>query len=156
MPANKVYKFKDIDEAELFLNGAVFGGDLRAGVQNLVGTKLKFTLPAAVEHTFVVGAGADPYTLSLADLKSQLEGAVAGLRVRSFDGRLALMEITPSLGVTLIAATSNDARAALGFDPAVSTVSKVYTPAIVTPVAPCWTAIAADDKNMHIVYVWEA
>ena len=155
MAVNKVYKFKDIDEAELFLNGAIFGGDLRKGVQNLVGKKIKFTLPTAVEYTFVAGPGPDPYTLSLASIKSQLEAGVTGLRVRSFDGRLVLMEVTPAGGVILIAATSNDARAALGFDPAATTTSKVYTPAIVTPTAPCWTAIAADDKNMHIIYVWE-
>jgi len=155
MAVNKVYKFKDIDEAELFLNGAVVGGNIRNGVANLVGKKLQFTLPAAVEHTFVTGSGSDPYQLSLADLKSQLEGAVAGLRVRSFDGRLVFMETAPSGGVTIIAASVDDARALLGFDPAASTVSKVYTPAIVTPTPPCWTAIAADDKNMHVIYVWE-
>lgn len=156
MAQNKVYRFKDLNEAMLFLNGAVIGKAIPLnGIQGLVGRKIKFTLPAAVEHTFVTGGGTDPYTLSLDDIKTQLEAAVAGLKVRTFEGKLVLQESTPSGGVVIIAATSAEARALLGLDPANTITSKVFRPVSINVAPPCWIALQVDDNNYHTIYTWE-
>ncbi len=160
MAVNKVHKFQSLNHMTLFLNGGIVAGPVGAqGIPNLVGKMLRFTLPAAAEHTFVVGAGVsgDPYTLTLLEIKTQLEAAVAGLRVSMIDGRLVLQETAPSGGVVIIQSTvpASDARAAIGLDAASTITSKVYTPAQVTPVAPCWVAIQADDNSIHTVYTWE-
>lgn len=154
MATNKIRKFEDVDGVQLFLNGALFGGPLKGGIQGLVGRKLKFLLPAAVEYTFITGTGTDPYTLSLADIKTQLEGAVAGLRVRSYDGKLVLMEITPTGGVSIATATSLESRALLGLDTVGTISSKVYAPPPSTT-APCWTFATIGTDNSHIIYTWE-
>jgi hypothetical protein len=150
MATNKVYRFKDSNEAALFLNGALIGGAIERGFLNLVGRKIKFTTPVAAEHTFV--AGATIGILTLQEIKAQLEAAVTGLAVRSYQGRIVLQSAT---GVVLINATSLEARGLLGLDAQGTVTAKVYTPAAVTPVAPCWTALQVDDNNYHTIYTWE-
>lgn len=151
MAINKVYRFKDLNEATFFLNGALIGGAIGSpGIANLVGKKLKFTTPAAAEHTFVAGALSGYLTIK--EIKTQLEAAVAGLAVRSFQGRIVLQSAT---GIVLINATSADARDVLGIDSSGTVTTKVYTPAAIAAVAPCWTALQVDDNNFHTIYTWE-
>jgi len=158
MAVNKVHKLQSLNHTMIFLNGGIIGGPVgNTGISGLVGKKLKFTLPAAAEHTFVAGAGVsgDPYTLTLKEIKTQLEAAIAGLQVSAFEGKIVFQQATPTTGVVIIAATSADARAALGLDSNATITAKVYTPAQVTAVAPCWVAIQADDNSIHTVYTWE-
>lgn len=112
--AVKVYKFRELDEIDLFCSGAVMGIDISKWAQNivtggggkdfapgLVGLTLSFAAPGpAGTVTFV--AGADPAgRLQFAELKSQIETAVAGLLVRQFEGKLTIVESTPTYGVTV-------------------------------------------------------
>ena len=110
----KVWKFRELDEIAVFLNGGVHGTDVSyfgnsmggsgggsKGVPNLVGTTLTLKNPPG-SVTFVTGA--NPQGLLYADIKSQIEGAIAGVLVKQFEGRIYLIESTPSTGVVVAAA----------------------------------------------------
>src|SRR4051812_7578680 len=102
MSINKLRRFTNIDEVEVFLNGGILGGQLASsksgtpanlaiGVSNLVGKTLTFTSPSAASVTFVksdVGSGSavapgtnpDPYTLLPKDIIAQIEAALATVK----------------------------------------------------------------------------
>jgi hypothetical protein len=168
MAKNKAYKFRELFEMQTFLNGGLIGGSLQksvgsisVGLVGLVGKSLKFTQPTAVEYTFIASSGSnpDPNTLLFSDIQAQLMGAVAGLLVTSWEGRLVFIETTPNHGVTLVNATvaGTDARGILGFgNGATDTqVGKLYTPSAVSNAAPCWTWAYSLSENMHTVLTWE-
>lgn len=112
--AVKVYKFRELDEIDMFCSGAVQGVDLSKWGQNiatggggkdfapaLAGLTLSFVAPGPVGTvTFVKGADSAG-RLQFAELKSQIETAVAGLTVRQFEGKLTIVETTPTNGVTV-------------------------------------------------------
>jgi hypothetical protein len=177
MAVNKLYKFRRIDDVVPFLNGAVVGGsvnraqgggtpaNLGAGINGLVGKTLKFTKPAVVTVTFVVSSSAggsadppgtnpDPYTLLFKDIKKQVEAAIATVKVLlDSEQKIVFVEATPSGGVTLD--KTGTANTLLGFDNNEDVVGKVYTPASVVNVPPCWTWAYSGNDNMHNVYTWE-
>jgi len=165
MAQNRIFKFRDIDQATLTLNGAVFGVEFqksvsRAGspcIAGLVGTKLRFTQPAAFEVTFTSGSSTDdPTTLTYGDIKTQIEGGSALIRVASWQGTLVLIEKTPANGVTVTSPSSgSDARGLLGFDTNGDTVGKIYSPASISVTPPCWVWADTNNENMHVVYAWE-
>lgn len=153
MPANKIYKFKDINEMQYFLNGAIVGKDIGAGVEGLVGKTLTFGAPAGAV-TFVAGTDpVNPYLLRLKDIKAQTEASIATLKVISMDGRIAFIEATPTTGVSL---SAGDDNILLGFDKAAATVGKLYKPAgIAGAAAPQWPWAYSVNENMHLVFTWE-
>jgi hypothetical protein len=155
MATNKVYKFRDIVEAELFLNGAILGGGNADKGYAVVGKKLHFTAPGPVGTvTFTTGTNPnDPYTLYLKDVKTQVETAVAGIKVFTKDNRIVF---TSSTGVVLHpTGAADDANAAFGFDPLQDVVGKVYTPVDVSATPPCWTWAGISNENMHVLFTWE-
>ena len=156
MASNKVYKFRSINDLNQFMNGGITGGDVSKGVSGLVGNKLKFTSPSAQEVTFVATSDPNnPYLLHLADIKAQIEAVIPAVRVFSMDGRIAFIEVAPTSGVALGAASSLDCRTVLGFDQGHNTVGKVFAPPSGTFAAPCWTWADSTGENFHILYTWE-
>lgn len=111
----KLYKFRELAEMELHLNGAVFGSDSKKGFPIAVGMALKFLLPAAITVTFT--AGAVPGQLTYIELKTQIEAAAALVRVTILGDRIAILEKTPSLGVQIDSlAHGSTANQYLGMD----------------------------------------
>jgi len=157
MATLKIRKFSTIEEAQFFLNGGIIGGAAKTagGVYGLVGLTLTFTYPNAAV-TFVAGADLTNLTLTWTELKTQIETAVAGVKVQAFgpDGGVGFIETTPTNGVAL---SSNDepAKRILGFPQSGAVVGKVYkTPT--TNTAPCLVAIYPDvQSNSHVVVTWE-
>lgn len=181
MPANNIYKFPTIDMLKSFLNGAVFGNGgtntiggsgggsvapgLQVGWSGLVGKTLILAAPGpAGTVTFVAsntgsgsgvapGKNPDPNTLLLKDIKAQVEAAIPTVRVSMSSGKLQLVEVTPANGVTV--SHTGTANSILGFDSNVNSVGKLYTPAEVTPTAPCWTWSDTDNNGQLIVFTYE-
>lgn len=154
MAVNKVYKFRDIVEAELFLNGAVIGrGNVEQGFP-VVGKKLTFTAPGpAGVVTFTNGTNpSDPYTLYFKDVKAQIEAAVVGVKISSKDGKIVFMSAT---GVTIHpTGASDDACSLFGLDIAADSTGTVYKPGTIDPTPPCWVWSDTNGENMHVIYVW--
>lgn len=157
MASNKIYKFKDIQDAQAFLNGALFGSpvfqnqrvpilrDIVGKTVNINGTLVTFVAAA-------VAPDGDASALLFKDVKTQVEAALATVRLFMSEGRVGIVQTTPTTGVTITdVGTANDI---LGFDATGSSVAKVYTPSGITAVAPCWVACECMDAT-HIIYTWE-
>lgn len=157
MPTNQIYKFKDINEAEYFLNGAVFGSEAPnkadgAPGWDVVGKTLIFTSPAVVTVTFTAGSGPGGRLL-LKDLKTQIEAVATTVLVTSLNSRLILIEKTPTSGVGIN--KTGTANSVLGFDSQNNTVGKYYTPPGVTAGTQQWVWSYSNNENYHVVYTWE-
>ena len=155
MAINKVYKFKDTQAAQAFLNGALFSSPVFANkvvpiVRAIVGKTLKI---GATTVTFVAAGtppDGDPSALLFKDIK--VEAAVATVKLFMDEGRIGIIEATPATGVTVDKiGTSNPL---LGFDTSINSVSKVYTPVSISPTPPCWVWADALD-TAPLIYTWE-
>ena len=116
MSSWNVYKFRELDEIDIFCKGGITGKDISGwgqaikgdssgsnSVPVLAGTTLTFKTPAGTV-SFVNGA--DPFgRLTLLEIKAQAEAAVAGLTVRSYEGKIVFVETTPSTGTKLAASS---------------------------------------------------
>lgn len=88
-------------------------------------------------------------------LTSSAQGAGESIQVVSGTGGLLALLGLPVALTTVTGAATNTANTLLGFDQLNDTVGKVYTPAEVTPTAPCWTWAYSGNDNMHNLYTWE-
>lgn len=150
--ANRVYKFKDIVETEHFLNGGVFGGRAYA-VANIVGKTLIIGATTVTFEAVGSGVDGDQSALRFKDIKAQIEAAVATVDVLLMNEKLAIIEKTPTNGVTVD--KDGTANELLGFDKVADTVGKVFAAPTDAFAAPCWTFAYAALDNSHIVYTWE-
>jgi hypothetical protein len=183
MAANKIRKFRRIEEAMAFLNGAVVGGGINkgtsggsvpaanmVGIPGLVGTTLIFTEPASHTVTFATcgsgtggsadpttsppGTNPDPHTLMFKDIKAQVEAVMTGIYVLlTPDQQLLFIEKTPTDGITI--SKTGTANALLGLDDDADSVGVIYTPAAVSNSPPCWTWAYSGNDNMHDLFTWE-
>lgn len=123
--ALKTYKFNSLDEMNRFLVGTLVGRPLGGSVvYGLVGTKVKFAQPSAAQHTFVAGARTDG-GLTLAEVKSQLEGAVGDLVVTQVNGGIAFTSSSDA-GVELVEPDAPKGHALLGFSDEGAAKTLVY------------------------------
>jgi hypothetical protein len=178
MAKNQIYKFKDVDQATIFLNGGIIGAtsmrsqstnartNLIPAIYGLVGKELKFLQPSVVTITFVAGSAPDdPQSLTFQDIKAQIEAGFGGppttssaLIVRSFDAFISMIETTPTNGVSLglpAGGSALDARPLLGFSEGQNSTGVLYKPAAVSNTPPCWTWADTNNENMHVIYVWQ-
>lgn len=125
MAALKIRKFRNIETANLLLNGAIEGGAIGAGVDQIVGKAITFTSPAGTK-TFTQG-GQYQGRLTFAEIKSQLEAAVANLRVLQLDGKIIFKHATAGTAVTL-GAVNEAARVILGLPNNEAISGTVYAP----------------------------
>ncbi len=110
--ALKIRKFRSIEEANHILNGGIVGGELKSGgVDELVGKIITFTSPAGTK-TFTQGSKYQG-RLSFDEIKTQLEGAIANLRVVLIDRKIAFRHASGT-AVTMAAAAGDTARPFLG------------------------------------------
>lgn len=136
---NRIRKFQTIDQVQAFLNGGIQGSKLTTAqsfgrepqlgpqAQGLVGATLTFTEPSSITVTFQAssisggsangGNNPDPNTLLFADIKKQIEAALATVIVSMADGALLIQEVTPNHGVTIQAGSGG------GFATVVGTVN---------------------------------
>jgi hypothetical protein len=121
---------KNIRDVELLLQGGVTGGaGLPAlGIYGLDGLTLKFLSPSVTTVTLDTNPEGAQQLLSPKEIKTQIEAAVATVRVSFIaDGntnRMSIVEVTPTSGVSLD--KTGTANAALGFTTAVNTVGVKY------------------------------
>lgn len=164
----KIYKFREMDELTYFLNGAVIGPDISWFAQSIKsgggGTKdapvlatktFKTKAPGpAGTCTFVAGADAAG-RLTPKEIKTQIEAAIANVKVYFLSGRIVIQETTPTNGITID--KTGTANSALGFDIAEDMVAKVYkSPFHATPpVAPYFIDSYSVNDNMHVIVVME-
>lgn len=125
MAALKIRKFRNIETANLLLNGAIEGGAVGGGVDQLVGKAITFTSPAGTK-TFTQGTQYQG-RLSFAEIKSQLEAAIATLRVLQLDGKIVFKHATPGTVVSL-GAVNEAARVLLGLPNNEAISGTVYAP----------------------------
>lgn len=159
-------KIRETNDIEFYLAGGILGGQLTKngkgaiGVAGLAGLKLKFTSPVAVEVTFAAVAGEQGGFIPLTQITAQL--VAAGVPVQAMQrganggvGVLGLIEVDPTNGVTIVAASSLDARAALGFDGAAggTSVGRVVGPPGGAP--PTLLNAYMDETNHHVLIISE-
>lgn len=168
MPA-RVHKFTSIQEMEFFLRGGLLGsasiapqaaqvGGSRSaggGFVGLVGLQLTIAAPA-LTHTFVAatlapGETRDPNILLFKDIQAQIKAAQAALDVVNLDGRIGLVETTPTNGISL-AAVDQAARKILGLPNNQAVLTRVYNkPGGAEPSFEAYNA----QNNMHVIITWE-
>lgn len=173
MASNKVRKFREIWEVQLFLNGGIIGGSVVAGkgqggnpgnlflgVQGLVGKTLIFSEPASGTVTFSASTQSgnpDPNTLMPSDIKAQIETVMSGVTVSFQGGVLVIVEATPDHGVAI--SKTGTANALLGFDATGGndTIGLFYPPpsSADPPTAPYWTWAYSTNDNMHVIFTYE-
>jgi hypothetical protein len=161
--ALRVYKFMSIDTFEWFLRGGIIGGLLRMnsesapGLFGLVGETATFTLPSA-SVTFVAGADPSGY-LTFAEIKTQIEAAVAGIIVSLNNGRLHIIESTPTNGVDIGSAGAQLARAILGFNGSAGahTKGRVINPLVghAAPTTPYLVQLVSANNDSYTAVIME-
>lgn len=113
----RIDTYATVVEANHKIAGGITGGPLpNKGLgtyKDLVGKTLTFTAPAG-NKTFTQPAGKLPGEMSFQDVKTQLEAAIANLRVVPIDGKIGF-EDTAGASVTL-GAVNEPARTILGFE----------------------------------------
>jgi hypothetical protein len=114
----KVQEFGSLEEVNHFLQGGIIvGRDLRksAGGIFVHGLTLAFTSPVAETVTFDAGAGATiQVPLTLAQVLEQIADQTTGVVARLIQGRLALIEATPTSGVAVTGAGTANAELGIG------------------------------------------
>lgn len=154
MAVFKLRKFQGTAEMEHTLNGGLIGGAASlGGVFGLTGKTLIFNSPSSTTVTFT--AGVDPNKHTFAEVKGQIETALATVRVLPVgpNGQVAIIEVTPSGGVDID--KTGTANTLLGFSADVDTVGAVYAydP---TPTPPCVFQIYYDARSgSHVAVTWE-
>lgn len=108
-------KFEKLEEANFWCAGGIVGGaDPGTQIRGLVGQTVTFSSPAgSCTFTEAASGNASPGLLRFADIKSQLEAAVASLVVVAIGKKIGFKHVTPGTACA-IAAVSQGARAALG------------------------------------------
>jgi len=146
--AINVYKFRDIVEMELFLRGGIIGAPVGKGIEGLVGQTLTFTTPVG-SHTFVTASRPND-VLYLTDIKSQLEAALGAgnIQVMNVGGQIAFVHPTSASAIA-IAATSQPAKALLGFAQDKAVAGKLFGVVPATP--PAFVTAYPSSDNAHVV-----
>lgn len=148
------YKFRTIVEYETFLNGGIFGSDVSKPVPGIVGKTLIFTSPSAVTVTFAAASSPlEGGALMFKDIHTQIQTAIATVRAMSINGRLALVEVTPSAGVALN--TTGTAKPLLGFPGDKVVTGKVYVPWATGVATPALVGFTVGEDNMYVATTWE-
>lgn len=150
------YKFQELAQLNNFMAGGLQGVSVTQGPGSsirglpLAGTTLTLTNPAGTV-TFTSGT-AENGLLSLKDIKQQIEGAIAGVKVLQYSGYLFLVEATPSTGIVVDAAGGNPI---LGIENGAR--GRVINPntGSAAPTLPYLLAAYPSAENGHVLYVVE-
>lgn len=149
-----IYKTRDINELDLFVNGGILGADTSKGFRGLIGTTLTFdTPPFAVTFTEPVVTDRDPNVMLFTDIKTQIEAADPNILVKQIGGRIALVEKVPTDGVQLDVAATN-AKTILGFSGSKVSGGRVLRQ-MFAPNPPRIETIYQTNDGTHVVVVWE-
>lgn len=145
--ALRVRKFTNLEELNLFLRGGLIGGTRLVQVYDIGGKTLKFTSPSVTTVTFTAPNG----FLTLKEIFTQIKAQMATVNPGQIDGRLTLIEATPTSGVAL--AADGTGHVLLGFPEAIVT-GRVHT-------APGGTAPSAEimyhtNDGQHCLLVKES
>ena len=148
-----MHKFRDLAEVQNYLNGGLLGTDVSKGVVGLVGETLTFTSPVG-SCTFVEGASPDR-RLMFADIKQQIEAAVAGIKVYQIGGQIAFIHsATPVTLPIELAAGASHAKRLLGFAYDTATVGRIINDvnAVAAPRFDWWNTT---EDGSHAIMIWE-
>ena len=149
----KIFKFRDIAEVQNFLNGGLLGTDVSKGVAGLIGKTLSFTSPAAGVVTFVAGTAPDD-KLMFADIKTQIEAVVAGVKVYQIGGQIAFVDAANPIAAPVSLAAGDDAKKLFGFPTVGVVTGRIIKDAqSLTPPRFEWWNNTND--GAHAIMVWE-
>jgi hypothetical protein len=161
--ALRVRKFRSIDEFEWFLRGGIMGSvlslntDSGPGLWGLVGLTATFTVPVG-SVTFVLGADPSGF-LTTAEIKTQIEAAVAGIQVSFTNGRMTIVEASPTNGIDFGAAGAETARSILGFNGSAGahTIGKVINPFVghAAPTPPYLVQLVSPNNDSYTAVIME-
>lgn len=150
MPLN-FRKFNSVDDVTLFLKGHIIGGtDLNRTPNALYlhGKTLIFNTPGATV-TFAASPTNAQVSLTLQQIKAQIEAQAAGVTAKFNKGRL---ELFVTAGTLINLDSAGTANGLLGFDTAADTASVVY--AAPGAAAPALVSIVPDvSSNAYMVVV---
>jgi hypothetical protein len=154
--AFKVYKFRDINELDGHLNGAVRAGSGK-GSYDVVGKTLIFTEPGSFTVTFTAGSLASGH-LSLKDLCSQIVAQSTNtVNAWSQNGVLALRQKVPATSGGIAISSASTALSELGFGGGSAVLGRVYAYAdgVSAPVAPFYVDSYSDGSGGLVLIVQE-
>ncbi len=138
--------FSNITELNVFLQAGVIGGrslqsainpvgqaPVRDGLYRLHGRTLIFNAPASETVTFAATPATEQVTMSLQEIKTQIEAQTTGVLVRwTRNRRLILIESTPSAAGVAIDELGT-ANPLLGFDTSGDTIGTLILAATTAP-----------------------
>lgn len=109
-------KFEKLDEANFWCAGGILGGaDPGHEIGGLVGQTITFTSPVgSCTFTEAASGNASPGKLRFADIKAQMEAAIANLVVLTLGKKIGFKHVTPGTACTM-GAVSQGGRVPLGF-----------------------------------------
>jgi hypothetical protein len=143
-----IKQFATMAEANHMIRGGLITGrKTTTPFENLVGKAITFATPAG-NKTFTQPAGKPVGQLTFADVKAQLEAAIANLKVISIDDKLAFYHATAGSAVSL-AAAAETGRVPLGFADNVAVAGQAL--AGPSGVAPKLVGIATENGSITIV-----
>lgn len=150
MPLN-FRKFSSVDDLTLFLKGHIIGGvDLTktSSALYLHGKTLVFNTPGATV-TFAASPTNAQVSLTIQQVKTQIEAQAAGVTVRFNKGRLEMFVTTPG---TISLDNTGTANSMFGFDVVSDTVAAPY--GVPGAAAPALVSIVPDmSSNSYLVVV---
>lgn len=126
MAALNIIKFRNYIEANHVMRGGIVGGPVSVtGIAGLVGATLTFTNPSG-NKMFTQPAGSPSGVITFKDIKSQLEAAVANLKVELIADCIAFRHAS---GTAVTLGSANEpARTKLGMPNNTAINGKVYNP----------------------------
>lgn len=100
-------KFEKLEEANFWCAGGIIGGaDPGREIAGLVGQTITFTSPVgSCTFTEAASGNASPGRLRFADIKSQMEAAIANLVVLAVGKKIGFKHATPGTACTMGAVT---------------------------------------------------
>ncbi len=147
-------KFRDIEEVQLYLNGAVIcGRSLSAGLYGLVGETMTFTRPA-FSVTFAAVPGRVDGLLLGKEIKTQIEAASVHIEVLLLGGRPVFIEKVPTQGVALDPALTETARTIFGL-PATGTCEGRVIKQMLSAMPPRLENLLQTSDGTYHLLVWE-
>ena len=154
----RIFKFRSVIEAELFLNGGILGGNelVVRGVDNLVGQTLTFTSPVA-SVTFtpsLIPGRDDPERLTIADIAAQVKAVDPNIVTINIGGAVGFKHVSGTTPIALAAAPA-PAKVILGFPGNTTVVGQVIGSMYTAPAIPPYLYWFQQADSAITVVVWE-
>ncbi len=144
-----ILKFSTITEANNWMKGAINGGAPPSGdFAGLVGKTITFTSPAG-SCTFTQPATTPTGLMKFADVKTQLEAAIAGLKV-DCEGSKLVFYLSSGAAACALGAVNEGGRVPLGLPNNVALSGVLLD--VPGGTAPALVSIVPEAGSIHVIY----